>query len=105
LLYSPARAKYPVTTGASGIGGDGDNSVDVRAYFSNYGTGVVYLCCDVCVFLFLLCVCFLFVFTVTSSSLHVLLLLLLGPDVNIFAPGQDITSAWIGSNTATNTIR
>mmetsp|Transcript_15099 Transcript_15099/g.38296 ORF Transcript_15099/g.38296 Transcript_15099/m.38296 type:complete len:167 (-) Transcript_15099:51-551(-) len=60
---SPARAKYPITTGATGIGGVGDNTVDVRAYFSNYG-----------------------------------------PDVNIFAPGQDITSAWIGSNTATNTI-
>lgn len=28
-----------------------------------------------------------------------------GPCVDIFAPGQDIKSAWIGSNTAYNTIR
>jgi len=54
--YSPARAPGAITVGAT-------NSIDNRAYFSNFGT-----CVD------------------------------------IFAPGEAITSAWIGSNTATSTI-
>jgi len=61
--YSPANAASAVCVGATDIGASGVNQLDVRSYFSNWGT-----CVD------------------------------------IFAPGSDITSAWIGSNTAINTI-
>jgi subtilisin family serine protease len=54
--YSPARAPYAYTVGAT-------TSTDAKASYSNYGNCV-----------------------------------------NLFAPGSSVTSAWIGSNTATRTI-
>mmetsp|Transcript_48671 Transcript_48671/g.119113 ORF Transcript_48671/g.119113 Transcript_48671/m.119113 type:complete len:405 (+) Transcript_48671:95-1309(+) len=60
---SPASADKAITAGSTDIGNNGGNQVDIRSYFSNYGS------CT-----------------------------------QIFAPGSDITAAWIGSPTATRTI-
>jgi len=63
-LYSPASAPKAISVGATDIGDHiNGNEVDIRSYFSNYGT------CT-----------------------------------HIYAPGSLITAAWIGSNTAVNTI-
>jgi subtilisin family serine protease len=75
---SPASTATAISVGATTVEGDFSNQDDFRSSFSNYGN-----CVRIC------------------PIYHQLLITL---QVTLFAPGSLVTSAWIGSNTATNRI-